>query len=100
MPVPRVDFYLVTETGAQAPLLLCCRLLEKAYQQQHKVYVQTPSQQEAEALDELLWTFKDECFIPHNLQGEGPKLPPPYSNWLANARSGVAGYPDFPEGGY
>lgn len=84
MPAPRVDFYLITDDTAQAPLLLCCRLLEKAYHQHHKVYVQAASQQEAEALDELLWTFKDECFIPHNLQGEGPKLPPPIQiGWQA-----------------
>ena len=27
-------------------------------------------------LDELLWTYKDDSFIPHNLQGEGPEPPP------------------------
>lgn len=84
MPAPRVDFYLVSDNAPQGHLLVCCRLLEKAYHQQHKVYVQTTSQQEAEILDELLWTFKDECFIPHNLQGEGPKLPPPIQiGWQA-----------------
>ncbi|MBA2657091.1 MAG: DNA polymerase III subunit chi [Tatlockia sp.] len=72
----RVDFYLLTgET--QDPLLIVCRLLEKAYLRGHKVFVYSASKQEAENLDELLWTFKDNSFIPHNLQGEGPEPPPP-----------------------
>ncbi|MBI2786554.1 MAG: DNA polymerase III subunit chi, partial [Legionella longbeachae] len=33
--------------------------------------------EDAEYLDELLWTFKEDSFIPHNLQGEGPEPPPP-----------------------
>lgn len=83
MPAPRVDFYLISDSAPDAHLLVCCRLLEKAYLQQHKVYVEASSQQEAETLDELLWTFKEECFIPHNLQGEGPKRPPPIQiGWL------------------
>ncbi len=72
----RFDFYLLTgET--QDPLLIVCRLLEKAYLRGHKVFVYSASKQEAENLDELLWTFKDNSFIPHNLQGEGPEPPPP-----------------------
>ncbi len=34
-------------------------------------------QKQVEYLDELLWTFKEDSFIPHNIQGEGPEPPPP-----------------------
>jgi DNA polymerase-3 subunit chi len=73
----RVDFYLLAGSGAEEPSLIVCRLLEKAYLRGHRVFVYCSNQQEAEKLDELLWTFKDNSFIPHNLQGEGPEPPPP-----------------------
>lgn len=77
MPPIRVDFYLLTSDQNQARWLLACRLLEKAYIKGHRVYVWCNNQHEAELLDELLWTFKEDSFIPHNLQGEGPEPPPP-----------------------
>ncbi len=73
----RVDFYLLTSAETKAVNLLACRLLEKAYLRGHRVFVYCNNQEEAEQLDELLWTFKDNAFIPHNLQGEGPEMPPP-----------------------
>jgi DNA polymerase-3 subunit chi len=73
----RVDFYLLTSRQSEARWLVACRLLEKAYLKGHQVYVHCDNQQDAETLDELLWTFKDDSFIPHNLLGEGPQKPPP-----------------------
>ena len=57
--------------------MLACRLLEKAYLRGHRIFVYCNNQSQAEKLDELLWTFKNDSFIPHNLQGEGPEPPPP-----------------------
>lgn len=72
----RVDFYLLQQTAGSARWLLACRLLEKAYLKGHKVFVYCNNQHDAEHLDELLWTFKEDSFIPHNLQGEGPEPSP------------------------
>ena len=72
----RVDFYLLSSNEQQAFWLLACRLLEKAYLRGHRIFVLCNNQKDAENLDELLWTFKDNSFIPHNLQGEGPEPPP------------------------
>lgn len=72
----RVDFYLLSNNEPDARGLLACRLLEKAYLKGHKVFVLCNNKQQAEYLDELLWTFKEDSFIPHNLQGEGPEPPP------------------------
>lgn len=77
MPPIRVDFYLLANEQKNARWLLACRLLEKAYAKGHKVYVLCTNKQDAEFLDELLWTFKEDSFIPHHLQGEGPEPPPP-----------------------
>ncbi|MFA5960649.1 MAG: DNA polymerase III subunit chi [Tatlockia sp.] len=76
MSLIRVDFYLLKQGFTEARFLLACRLLEKAYLRGHRVFVICSTQQEAENLDELLWTFKDMSFIPHNLQGEGLEPPP------------------------
>lgn len=73
----RVDFYLLDTNEEQARWLLACRLLEKAYLKGHRIFVFCNNQLEAHLLDELLWTFKEESFIPHHLQGEGPEPPPP-----------------------
>lgn len=73
----RVDFYLLESEEPQARWNIACRLLEKAYLRGHKVYVFCNNQHDAELIDELLWTFKEDSFIPHNLQGEGPEPPPP-----------------------
>lgn len=72
----RVDFYLLEDSEPQTVWHVACRLLEKAYQRGHRVFVYCDNQSEAEHLDELLWTYKDDSFIPHNLQGEGPEPPP------------------------
>lgn len=73
----RIDFYLLSETAPDALWLTTCRLLEKAYLKKHRVFVYCANQHDAEHLDELLWTFKPDSFIPHHLQGEGPEPPPP-----------------------
>ncbi|MFC3909522.1 DNA polymerase III subunit chi [Legionella dresdenensis] len=73
----RIDFYLLSESGSNARWLLACRLLEKAYLRGHRVFVFCNNKEQAELLDELLWTFREDSFIPHNLQGEGPEPPPP-----------------------
>jgi DNA polymerase-3 subunit chi len=83
----RIDFYLLNNPEENARWLLACRLLEKAYRRGHRVFAFCSNQQEAHKLDELLWTFKDNSFIPHNLQGEGPEPPPPIQiGYLAEPR--------------
>jgi len=66
----RVDFYILAEAGQSSRLQFVCRLTEKAYGQQHRVYAHTTSDVEARELDELLWTFRQGSFIPHQLLSE------------------------------
>lgn len=77
MSAKRIDFYLVDDEKPEARDLIACRLLEKAYLKGHRLFVLCDTQKEAESLDELLWTFREDSFVPHNLQGEGPEPPPP-----------------------
>lgn len=77
MSAKRIDFYLLEDETPEARGLIACRLLEKAYLKGHRLFVLCDNQKEAESLDELLWTFREDSFVPHNLQGEGPEPPPP-----------------------
>ncbi len=73
-----ITFYvLAADAPLSARLTTACRLIDKAWQQNRKVLVHAANQAEAEAVDELLWTFRAESFIPHHLVGEGPTPPPP-----------------------
>ncbi|MDJ0940027.1 MAG: DNA polymerase III subunit chi [Woeseiaceae bacterium] len=65
----RVDFYVLSQTGEQARRLFACRLAEKAYRLQNSVHIQMQSHEDAERLDELLWTFRDGSFVPHHVLG-------------------------------
>jgi DNA polymerase-3 subunit chi len=63
----RVDFYVLSEDAPDARLRFACRLAEKAVEQGKRVYMQTGSTTEAQRLDELLWTFNDRSFLPHEI---------------------------------
>ena len=72
----RADFYVLTEAGPAARLKVACRLAEKAYLAGQRVLVWHTEREELERLDELLWTFADTSFVPHEwLTGEGGKAP-------------------------
>jgi DNA polymerase III subunit chi len=60
----RADFYILPTNDY---MHFACRLIEKAYKENHTVFVLTQNQQQAEQLDKQLWTFKDISFIPHHL---------------------------------
>ncbi|OGT31927.1 MAG: hypothetical protein A3E87_06475 [Gammaproteobacteria bacterium RIFCSPHIGHO2_12_FULL_35_23] len=63
--VERIDFYILSTPET---ISFTCRLLEKAYKEKHRIYVQTNSKAEALKLNDSLWTFKDISFVPHRLQ--------------------------------
>jgi DNA polymerase-3 subunit chi len=67
----RVDFYILQDSRADARHELTCKLAEKAYKQGHKVYINTASNQQLKLLDELLWTFRDGSFLPHDCYHAG-----------------------------
>jgi DNA polymerase-3 subunit chi len=61
--VTRVDFYILEEADAGARRRLACRLAEKAFAQSSRVLMLTA--------DDLLWTFRDRSFVPHELATPG-----------------------------
>jgi len=63
--VPRIDFYVLPDQKDNGRALLACRVTDKAYSLGHTVYILTTSEAQAAALDDLLWTFRQDSFIPH-----------------------------------
>jgi DNA polymerase-3 subunit chi len=62
---PRVDFYLSEESGDAARLRLACRVAEKAYIAKQRVVVFADGAL-LPRFDEMLWTFGDGSFVPHD----------------------------------
>jgi DNA polymerase III subunit chi len=69
--MPRVDFYVLSEESADARLKCACRLVEKASELDHRVYVLTNSVDLSRRVDDLLWTYSDRTFIPHDVWDGG-----------------------------
>ncbi len=46
------------------------QLLEKTLERGWRAVVETGSRERAEVLDSLLWTFRDDAFLPHGMAGE------------------------------
>ena len=63
----RVDFYVLQRHGPRERFVFACRLAEKAYRLDNTVHIHTGSRALAEQLDDLLWTFRDGSFVPHDL---------------------------------
>ena len=63
----QVDFYVLKASGETNRQRFACRLAEKAYRLNNKVHIQVADQQSAAQLDELLWTFRDGSFVPHEV---------------------------------
>ena len=81
----RIDFYVLPSHDPHVRRVTACKLVEKAYRQGHTVYLKTDNEAESRIFDDLLWTFRQGSFVPHELAGlpesEAPviigHLPPP-----------------------
>ena len=67
--MPQADFYILKQSEEEQRLFFACRLTEKAMAQGMKIYIHAPSEQSAQDMDDLLWSFKPESFIPHTIVG-------------------------------
>ncbi|MGY0557965.1 DNA polymerase III subunit chi [Lysobacter sp. A421] len=66
----RADFYLIAKPRfRQEPLLLVCELARKASDAGLATLVLARDTAQAELLDDLLWSFDPDAFIPHQIVG-------------------------------
>jgi len=103
---PRVDFYVSEELSESARLRLACRVVEKAYLGKLRVVVFSDDATLIPKFDELLWTFGDGSFVPHDIISRdgapceaavalttGP-LPTDHADVLVNLAAGVPSFAD------
>ncbi|HSC67225.1 MAG TPA: DNA polymerase III subunit chi [Cellvibrio sp.] len=62
-----IDFYILPEATNEARWLFACRLIDKVQRTGMRVLVAVDNETDAIAFDELLWTFKPESFVPHQI---------------------------------
>ena len=68
--MPRADFYLIGKPRFRdEPLLLVCELARKAHDAGLWTLVLARDAAQAEAIDDLLWAFDDDAYIPHQIAG-------------------------------
>ena len=66
----RADFYLIAKPRFSGqPLLLVCELCRKANDAGLATLVLARDSAQAEELDDLLWSFTPDAFIPHQIAG-------------------------------
>jgi DNA polymerase-3 subunit chi len=61
------------DTSVPAHFDLGCRLAADLFRQGKRVFIFTDSADHAHIVDEHLWCFEADSFVPHNLAGEGPR---------------------------
>ena len=86
----RVDFYVLKSAAPRQRWAFACRLTEKAYLKNLKVLVLSDTLQDAQALDDLLWTFNERSFVPHKLCADESSVDPATPVHLTAAPSALA----------
>jgi DNA polymerase-3 subunit chi len=65
----RVDFYIINNQSSREQI--ACKITEKAYQQDNRIHIHTESSVHSKRMDDLLWVYDEESFIPHDA---GPSI--------------------------
>jgi DNA polymerase-3 subunit chi len=71
----RVEFYVLQGQLPAGRLKMACQLAAKAWRAGLPVFLRGADAAQCNELDELLWRFKGETFIPHNLYQDEPNAP-------------------------
>ncbi|MDH5230893.1 MAG: DNA polymerase III subunit chi [Gammaproteobacteria bacterium] len=80
----QVDFYLLSQDNETARLQFSCRLVEKIYKKGHRLHICAENQQQLNQLDDLLWTFRQGSFVPHEKNTYDEQVPVSLSMDAAN----------------
>jgi DNA polymerase-3 subunit chi len=64
----KIDFHILATDNQEQAHYFLCELMEKIYTEHAcSLFLHTNTQQEAEYFDALLWTYRDESFLPHSI---------------------------------
>ncbi len=77
--LPKVNFYVLSSQSEQGRQAFACKLAEKAFRLGFNTYILTNTLHQARQMDKLLWTFRANSFVPHDI----------YQNHLPNPANTV-----------
>jgi len=66
----RIDFYTLEPDSPGDRFLLVCRLADRVRTTGLRVLIHCPDGEQARHLDRLLWTFRQDSFLPHGIVGQ------------------------------
>jgi DNA polymerase-3 subunit chi len=72
--MPRVDFYVLASSEERERWKFACRAIDKAFEAEQRVLVWLEDAESMRQFDDLLWTYAQDSFVPHEPIG-------PESNW-------------------
>ncbi|WNL39535.1 DNA polymerase III subunit chi [Halomonas sp. PAMB 3232] len=65
----RIDFYILQDTTLEGRLAFACKLAETIHRKGYRLHLHCEGQTLAEQADEALWTFRDDAYLPHAIEG-------------------------------
>ena len=66
----RADFYLIAKPRFRnEPLRLVCELARRAFEAEQPALILVRDEAQAEELDDLLWSFDPDSYLPHQIAG-------------------------------
>jgi len=68
----RITFYLLPDSDLAAKYRFVCRLAVRALQDGLRVHIRTASREAAATLDEMMWSWPENRFVPHELAETAP----------------------------
>ncbi|WP_019341083.1 DNA polymerase III subunit chi [Stutzerimonas stutzeri] len=71
----RIEFYVLPDSEPAGRARAACQLASKGWQHGLSVFIRCQDNQQCNELDELLWSFRAERFIPHELHDDYPQAP-------------------------
>ncbi|MDT8895386.1 DNA polymerase III subunit chi [Halomonas sp. I1] len=100
----QVDFYILPDTTLDARLDFACRLAETIINKGYRLHLHVEDEAMARTLDDRLWSFRPDAYLPHALLGsEQADSVPATIGWQAPApdETGTQAllnlHPDIPE---
>ncbi|MCZ4321397.1 DNA polymerase III subunit chi [Pseudomonas anguilliseptica] len=73
--MPRIEFYVLSSAIPGDRLRAACQLAMKAWRAGMPVFLRGSNAAQCSEVDELLWRFKAESFVPHSLYEEDAQAP-------------------------
>ena len=73
--MPRADYYILPSSDHDSRERLACKLCEKALSLGQRIHIHTENEADLHQLDQTLWNFRSDSFVPHAILGSAVKSP-------------------------